>query len=108
MLRQFDVCYIGWHNNKLYSYGISANKIFDYMYSAKPIIHAININDDVIQREKCGISIFPEDSQAITQAILELQNMDSSALEEMGKNAKKYVLKYHTYNSLAKKYKELL
>ena len=44
----FDVCYIGWHNHSLYRFGISPNKIFDYMYSGKPIIHSVNTSNDLV------------------------------------------------------------
>ena len=36
-----DVCFLSWNKEFLYKYGTSANKLFDYMYSAKPIINAI-------------------------------------------------------------------
>ena len=38
----FDVCYIGWRAKSLYEFGISPNKLFDYMYSSKPILHSTN------------------------------------------------------------------
>ncbi len=42
MLSLFDVCYIGLKKQKLFEFGVSPNKLFDYMYSAKPILYAIN------------------------------------------------------------------
>mgnify|MGYP002682330215 FL=1 len=49
LLQLFDVCYIGWRNINIYKYGISANKIFDYMYSGKPILHSYNGENDLIK-----------------------------------------------------------
>jgi len=104
MLKLFDVCYIGWHNKHIYKYGISANKIFDYMYSAKPILHSISITDDIVNDAECGISIEAESSEAIKKSILQLCLMDENELNRMGENGKKYVIEYHSYNQLAKKY----
>ena len=108
MLKLFDVCYIGWHNKDIYKYGISANKIFDYMYSAKPILHSISVENDIVRNAKCGLSVEAENSELIKEAILELSLKSVTELEEFGKNAKEYVCKYHSYDKLAKMYEELI
>ena len=108
MLKLFDICYIGWHNKNIYKYGISANKIFDYMYSAKPILHSISIKNDIVKNAKCGLSIEAENSALIKDAILELSSRNTTELEELGKNGKKYVYKYHSYSELSKKYEKLI
>jgi glycosyltransferase involved in cell wall biosynthesis len=107
MLKSFNICYIGLKKESLFKYGISPNKLFDYMYAAKPILMAIETSTNIIEDASCGLQVLAEDSQAIVQAIFELKNMNISILEEMGQNAKRYVLEYHSYNNLAKKYKEL-
>lgn len=104
VLAQFDICYIGWHNIKLYEMGISANKIFDYMYAAKPIIHSNNASNDLIKIANCGISVAAEDAQEIADAILKLANMSSSERQKMGQNGKDFVMKNHTYKKLANDY----
>ena len=108
ILKYFDVCYLGWHNKSIYKYGISANKIFDYMYSAKPIINSINIDNDIIIKAKCGLTVKAEDNRAIKEAILELFSTKLSKLEQLGKNGKSYVIKHHDYGELVKKYRELM
>ena len=107
MLKLFDICYIGWHNISIYKHGISANKIFDYMYSAKPILHSISIRDDIIKNAKCGISIEAENSEKIKKAILQLFKMNKDELKRMGENGKEYVINNHSYVKLAKIYREL-
>jgi len=108
ILKLFDVCYLGWHNKDIYRYGVSANKIFDYMYSAKPILHSISTKNDIIEHAKCGLTIESEDSKVIRKAILALSLENISKLDKMGQNGKEYVLKYHNYNALSKKYIDLL
>jgi len=108
MLKLFDICYIGWHNKSIYKYGISANKIFDYMYSAKPILHSINLENDIISNANCGVTIKAEDIQEIAKAILDLSSKSIETLDKMGQNGKAYVIKYHSYSSLATKYINLL
>lgn len=108
MLKLFDICYIGWHNKDIYKYGVSANKIFDYMYSGKPILHSISIQDDIVKNAKCGISINAEDSKKIEEAILQLSLMNKDNLEIMGRNGKEYVMCNHSYGKLGEMYKGII
>ena len=96
----FDVCYIGWHNHSLYRFGISPNKIFDYMYSGKPIIHSVNTSNDIVQIAKAGVSIQPENPSEIANKIIEISKMGKEILKKWGQNGKKYVEENHTYSHL--------
>lgn len=96
----FDVCYIGWHNHSLYRFGISPNKIFDYMYSGKPIIHSVNTSNDLVQIAKAGVSIQPENPREIANKIIEISKMENEILKKWGENGKKYVEENHTYSHL--------
>ena len=96
----FDVCYIGWHNHSLYRFGISPNKIFDYMYSGKPIIHSVNTSNDIVQIAEAGISLEPENPGEIANKIIEISKMGNEILKKWGENGKKYVEENHTYSHL--------
>ena len=107
MLKLLDVCWIGAYKHEIYKYGVSANKLFDYMYAAKPIIYSIKSGEDLITMANCGISIEAENSEKIKEAILQLSEMNKDELERMGENGKKYVIINHSYVKLAKIYREL-
>mgnify|MGYP003344149932 FL=1 len=96
----FDVCYIGWHNHSLYRFGISPNKIFDYMYSGKPIIHSVNTSNDIVQIAKSGVSLKPENPREIANKIIEISKMGNEILNRWGENGKKYVEENHNYSHL--------
>jgi glycosyltransferase involved in cell wall biosynthesis len=108
LLTYFDVCYIGWKNDKLYRFGIYANKIFDYLYAAKPIIHSVSAFNDPVKDAKAGISIAPENTKDIIKAIHTLKKMSDAERNVLGENGRKYVLEYHTYKALAEKYLALI
>jgi glycosyltransferase involved in cell wall biosynthesis len=107
LLSLVDVCYIGWKNKKLYKYGVSPNKIFDYMYIGKPIIHSINTKNDIVTMANCGLSVEAENPKEIAKGVLKLYNMPKEERIKLGENGKKFVLENFTYEKLAKKYKEL-
>ena len=108
LLNRFDICYIGWKKESLYRFGISANKIFDYLFAAKPIIHSVDAYNDPIKEAGAGISVEPENVQAIVDAILHLYKMGEKERNELGANGKKFVLAHHTYAALAEKYLQLI
>jgi len=103
MLNRFDVCYIGWLNNPLYQYGIAANKIFDYLYSGKPIIHAYSGACDPVAEARAGIQLPAQDVDKLAEAILKLYRMTPVERTHIGHNGRKAALEQYEYGLLAEK-----
>ncbi|PHQ90966.1 MAG: glycosyltransferase WbuB [Sulfurimonas sp.] len=108
MLKLFDICFLAWKKDDLYKYGTSANKIFDYMYSSKPILNAFSGAGDIVKISNCGLSVEAENIDALVKAVLQLYHMDIQEKNTLGQNGKDYVLKHFTYKKLAKRFEELL
>ncbi len=53
-LALFDACYVGYHRSPLYRFGISPNKVFDYMAAARPVILAAAAANDPVRDAACG------------------------------------------------------
>ena len=104
LLAQFDICYIGWEDKEIYKYGISANKIFDYMYAGKPIVHLFTGKGDLISKAKCGITITEHKSDLVADAILKLYTTPQQQRNIIGKRGKEFVLKNHTYHEIVDKF----
>lgn len=103
MLEKFDACYIGWQNHKMYRLGIAANKLPEYLYSAKPIIHSYSGAGDFVQQANAGISVEAENPELIAQAILQLYQLPEHERQEMGKRGKNFVLENLDYMKIAEK-----
>jgi glycosyltransferase involved in cell wall biosynthesis len=101
LLQLFDVCYIGWRDINIYKYGISANKIFDYMYSGTPILHSYIGENDLIKIANSGITVPAEDPQAIAKGIIALYDMSAEMRNKLGDNGKNYVINNFSYQKLA-------
>lgn len=108
MLDYFDFLFIGLQKQNLFRFGISPNKLFDYMYAGKPSILAIDAGNDIVSEAECGITIEPENSEAIEKAVIQLINSTEEEKREMGQNGKEYVLKNHDYRIIADKFLELM
>ena len=101
MLALFDACYIGWLKDDLYRFGIGANKIPEYLYSAKPIIHGYSGACDPVADTKSGITIPAENPELLAQAILQLERMSINERVEMGANGRKTALEQYEYGKLS-------
>jgi len=109
MLKLFDACYIGLKKENLFKYGVSPNKLYDYMYSAKPIIYAIDSgSSNIVNSAKCGVSAEAQNPTSIADGIKKLYEMNQDERDKLGKNAKMFILEHFTYDKLAKKYEKLM
>ena len=101
MLEEFDVCYIGWLKSPLYEYGISANKLFDYLYSGRPIVHAYSGAYDPVEVYGAGVTVPAEDPASLAAAILQLRNLPEEQRRRMGENGQRAAIQHHEYGTLA-------
>ncbi len=108
MLSCFDVLYVGVKKKEIYKWGVSLNKLFDYMYAQKPIVYAVNSGNKPVEEANCGLAVDAENPQASAQAILKLYNMPEAERIKMGKNGRAFVLQHHTYDQIAQKLVESL
>jgi glycosyltransferase involved in cell wall biosynthesis len=108
LLDKLDILYIGLQNRPTFQFGISPNKLIDYMMAGKPIIQAVKAGNDIVSEAGCGISIEPENPGAIADAVKYLISLPNNFLYEMGEKGKKYCIANHDYRILAKKFLEVL
>lgn len=107
-LDKMDALFIGLKRQPLFRFGISPNKLMDYMMAGKPVIHAIEAGNDMIAECKCGISTPPEDPEAIADAVIGLMNMSSHERESMGLRGREYVISHHDYRILSQNFIEAI
>jgi len=109
MLAEFDVCYIGLTKDPLFRFGVSPNKLFEYLLSLCPVLYAIESGDYLpVDECKAGLSIPAEDPQAIADAVVKLKDMSPEERQKMGENGRIYALEHHDYAKLAQKLAHVL
>lgn len=104
LLSLFDIGYIGLVKQPLFRFGISPNKIMDYMMAGLPILQAIEAGNDLVAKCGCGITVLPENPGAIAEAILKFANMNKAERTKMGLLGRDFVLQNYTYPVLASKF----
>lgn len=108
LLSEMDALFIGLKSQSLFRFGVSPNKLIDYMMAAKPVIHAIEAGNDLVVESGCGISIPAENPSAIAEAVKQLMQMTASEREFLGKRGREYVLKNHDCKVIARKFIEVV
>jgi len=108
LLSYFDFLYIGLKHQPLFRFGISPNKMIDYMMAGKPIIQAIIAGNDMVKEANCGVSVKPDNPKEVANAILKLMNLSDEELSKLGENGKKYVKENHDYTKLAEQFIDVL
>lgn len=71
----------------LYRYGMSSNKVCDYVASGRPVILAGNPNYNLVEEYRCGIVVPPENPHAFAAAIRKFESMTPEQRADMGRNA---------------------
>jgi glycosyltransferase involved in cell wall biosynthesis len=104
LLAHFDVAYIGWRRQPLYRFGISPNKLLDYMMAGCPIVHAVDAGNDPVMEAGCGLTVAPDDPQAIADAVLALQALDAPARAALGRRGRAHALANHAYPVLGQRF----
>lgn len=108
LLSQVDAAYIGLAKCGLFHYGVSPNKLFDYMLASRPVIYAVEASNNPVRDACCGITVSVGSAQAICGAVHSLISMSENERREMGERGRNYVLKNHDYASLSQKFLEAL
>lgn len=93
---------------KLYRYGISMNKIFDYFAAARPIIIASGAINNPVEEASAGLTVAPENPAALAAAIIKLVKMSPEDRISMGRAGRAYVEENHSFSILAARLAETL
>ena len=104
LLQCFDIAYIGWHRHPLYRFGIAPNKLMDYMMAARPVLHAVEAGNDPVREAACGMTVAPDDAQAVAEGIRALLALPDEERAAMGRRGQAFVLENLTYPVLGQRF----
>lgn len=101
---QCGIGYAGGHDHrKLYRYGISFNKIMDFMEAGLPVILPLSAEGDPVSASGCGI-VTGGTPAAIGRAIAQLVEMEPAERGAVGQRGKEHVARYFSYRHIAADY----
>lgn len=107
ILSRSDVNVLMGHPYPLYQYGISMNKLFDYMASGKPVVSNIKCGYDILERNQCGMTVDGKKENAIFEALMQFHDMSREEYDVWCNRAKEAVKEFDFHN-LTKKLEKII
>lgn len=84
------VCLAAVLDRPMYKYGLSMNKLNDYLYSGIPTVFACNV-ENIVSDSGAGIVVSYGDIKLYTDAIIKIYGMNEYARLSMGSKGPKYI-----------------
>lgn len=104
LMARLDIAYLGWQRQPLYRFGISPNKLLDYMMGGCPVLHAVEAGNDPVLEAGCGLTVAPEDPAAIARGLDTLLAMSRSERRALGERGRAYALANLSYPVLGQRF----
>jgi glycosyltransferase involved in cell wall biosynthesis len=108
IMSEADAFVVSLRKVPLLKYGISLNKICDYLASGRPTILAGEPGYDPIREARAGVSVPAENPVALADAIEALMARTPEERVQMGQNGREYVGQMHALPILAERYERTL
>lgn len=99
LMRAIDIAYVGLEDLSIHRYGISCNKIFEYMAAGKPILGSYSTRYDPVDAAGCGIVVDPSDPDRLARSLARLID-DEELRADCGIRAYEYFMRNHDYRSV--------
>lgn len=92
----------------LYRFGISMNKLFDYLAAERPILMASDAANSPVAEAQAGLTVHPDQPEALADAIVEIANTPLAQRQSMGRAGREYVEQNHGFDQLAQRLAQTL
>lgn len=107
-LTRCDLLYLSVHDSAVWDYGLSLNKLIDYMLAAKPIVASYSGYPSMINEADCGTFVAAGNASALQDEIRRYSRMTAEDREEIGTRGREWLLKRRSYTNLAQDYLRIL
>lgn len=103
-LRLADVLAVSMLDTPLYRFGISLNKLNDYLLSGKPILFAGKVYNNIVEMAKAGITVAPENPREFAEGLDKLLNLTEEEKISIQRNGFAYLKENHDMEMLSNKF----
>ncbi|MDR7334690.1 glycosyltransferase family 4 protein [Roseateles asaccharophilus] len=104
LLGHFDIAYIGWQRTPIYRFGIAPNKLIDYLMAGCAVLHSVEAGNDPVAEAGAGLTVAPEDPQAVADGLLKLAALPIAERAAMGQRGRAFAMAHHAYPVLAARF----
>lgn len=96
VLSTYDVAYNGLQDSQMNRYGISTNKLFDYLLRGLPVISFCHSDYDPVRLSGGGFGA--NDDEEVVEVLKRVQDMPINELKEMGRRGRDYLFTHHDFH----------
>lgn len=107
-LSNFDLLICPVKNQPIYRFGISFNKMIDYMRSGRPILFSYSGYPSFVDADKYCFITAAENSELLTSKIIEIMDVNKEVLNKMGANGLEVVKNNHSFDLLSDNYIKII
>lgn len=107
-LTRCDLLYFSVYNGTLWHYGLSLNKVIDYMLAGKPIVASYSGYPSMINEADCGTFVPAGDAAALRHELRRYAAMPLQEREAIGGRGRSWLLANRDYAALARDYLKVL
>jgi len=98
--READALIVNLEDLPVYRFGISLNKLYDYLVAERPIIIATSAVNNPVADAGAGLTVPAGDSTALATAIREMSELPQEVRAEMGRRGATHVETQYTYAAI--------
>lgn len=103
-----DILLLNLADAKVFTYGISPNKLYDYFEAAKPILLSSPMEVNIVTQIQAGITFLPGQSEELAKAIDAMLKLSEEERIAMGQRSRNYVKKFHDWQKLGEEVESIL
>lgn len=92
----------------VFRYGISSNKLFDFMASGRPVVFSCNALNNPVKVANAGLTVGAGKPEALADAILRIAATPAEDRQRMGRAGRNYVEQNHDFDQLSARMAKLL
>jgi len=108
ILAASDILYFNLKDSPVFRYGISSNKLFDYMAAGRVVIFSTNATNNPIKEANGGFTIAPDNVNELVDTIKHIVSMTHEQRAQMGKRNREYCEKFYSIKVLTDKLEKVL
>ncbi len=108
VLAAADACLMLLEDSAVFRWGISPNKLFDYLACARPVLFSVSTDFNPIDQAQAGITVKPGNVRALADGIEQLAQLPIEERHAMGERGRAYVEAHHNFSALGVRLEQLL
>lgn len=86
---------------RLYRFGISMNKIFDYLAAGRPVLISADVPGNPVTESGAGMTVAPDNPDALASAILSMASLPLENRQQMGMAGRHHLEQHYSLARLA-------